>query len=625
MNHLFSQSAWLVPCYALIGAGLALPWSPGIIRKTGPRPAGYVNVLLTFTAFVHSLAALFETWNQPAQALSFQWLNAPGLTIALDLEISTVALGACATISGLNLLAQIYAIAYLEMDWGWARFYSLMGLFEAGMCLLVLCNSLFFSYVVLEILTLGTYLIVGIWYNQSLVVTGARDAFLTKRVGDLILLMAVVALLPLSGTWNFTELTAWAATADLDPRVATLLALALIAGPIAKCAQFPLHLWLDEAMEGPYPATILRNTVVVSTGAWVLIKVQPVIALSPFGSSVVFAIGAATAIGASLISIAQIDVKRVLSYLTSAYLGIVFIAVGVGATQAALMLLLTYAVAMALLLMSTGGVVLNNISQDLTQYGGLWSRRPVSGLCLIVGAVSLVALPPFGGFWSLVQIADALWLTRPGLFGVVLTANAFVAFSVTRLFGRMFAGQLTNFTRRSPEGLWLMVLPMTVLTGLTLHVPMLLSQWQLLPDWDALNRSVAVLLTWSSVAGLGLGALVYLNPNWKKPVELSPKAVQNFFAYDFYTPQLYKGTIIFFVDRISKLVYWLDRYVVDGAVNLVGFATVFGGESLKYNTSGRSQFYAFSIVLSAAVFILLTSLPYLSDTSFASTIFQFLN
>jgi NAD(P)H-quinone oxidoreductase subunit 5 len=613
MLDFLSQTVWLIPCYTLIGAGLALPWSPGFIRRTGPRPAGYVNALMTFLAFVHSLTTLIDTWNQPPYALSFEWLNAPGLVINLDLEVSTVALGACVLITGLNFLAQIYAIAYLEMDWGWARVYSLMGLFEAGMCLLVLCNSLFFSYVILEILTLGTYLIVGIWYNQSLVVTGARDAFLTKRVGDLILLMAVVALLPLSGTWNFSELAIWAETADLDPTVATLLALALVAGPIAKCAQFPLHLWLDEAMEGPYPATILRNTVVVSTGAWVLIKVQPIIALSPFGSSVVFAIGAATAVGTSLISIAQIDVKRVLSYLTSAYLGLVFIAVGIGATQAALVLLLTYALAMGLLIMSTGGIVLNNITQDLTQYGGLWSRRPISGLCLIVGGVSLVALPPFGGFWSLVQIADSLWETRPGLFAVVLAVNAIVAFSVTRLFGRLFAGELTDFTRRSSEGLWLLVLPMTILAGVTLHLPLLLAQWQLLPDWAMVNRSLAVLLTWSSLVGIGLGAVVYLNPNWTKPVKLSSQAVQDFFAYDFYTPQLYKGTIIFAVDRISKAVYWLDRYIVDGAVNFVGFATVFGGESLKYNTNGRSQFYAFSIILSVAIFILLTTLPYFSN------------
>ncbi|MBO9999097.1 MAG: NAD(P)H-quinone oxidoreductase subunit F [Cyanobacteria bacterium SID2] len=621
MSHLFSQSAWLIPCYALLGAIFAIPWSPGLIRKTGPRPAGYINAGMTFLALVHSLLSLIEIWNQPAQAISFTWLNAPGLTITLDLEISTVALGACVLITGLNLLAQIYAIAYLEMDWGWTRFYSLMGLFEAGMCLLVLCNSLFFSYVVLEILTLGTYLIVGMWYNQSLVVTGARDAFLTKRVGDLILLMGVVALLPLSGTWNFSELAVWAKTANLNPTVAALLALVLVAGPVAKCAQFPLHLWLDEAMEGPYPATILRNTLVVSTGAWVLIKVQPILALSPLGSTVVVAVGAATAVGASLISIAQIDVKRVLSYLTSAYMGLIFVAVGIGENRAALVLLLTYSIAMALMVMSTGGVVLNNITQNLTQYGGLWSRRPISGICLIVGALSLVALPPLGGFWSLVEISNSLWQSHPVLLVLVLAINAFVGFSVTRLFGLMFGGEVTDFTRRSAEGLWLLVLPMTLLAGFALHLPLLLAQWQLLPDWATLNRFVAVLMTWSSLAGISAGALVYLNPSWEKPVRLSPKALQDFFAYDFYTPQLYKATVVFLVDRISKLVYWVDRYIVDGAVNLVGFATIFGGESLKYNATGQSQFYILSIVLSIAIFVLLASLPYLSQFAVLWTIF----
>jgi NAD(P)H-quinone oxidoreductase subunit 5 len=130
---------------------------------------------------------------------------------------------------------------------------------------------LFFSYVILEVLTLGTYLLVGLWFNQPLVVTGAQDAFLTKRVRDLLLLMGVIALLPLVGTWNFSELSGWAEAANVAPQIVTLLGLALIVGPMGKCAQFPLHLWLDEAMEGPISSTILRNSVVVAPGAWVLI------------------------------------------------------------------------------------------------------------------------------------------------------------------------------------------------------------------------------------------------------------------------------------------------------------------------------------------------------------------
>ena len=601
-NYLL-ETAWLIPCYALIGILLAIPWSPGIIRRTGPRPSGYVNLLMTLIAFLHGLIALTASWNQPAKELFIPWLQVAGLDLTLSINLSNVTIGATMLITGLNLLAQIYAIAYMEMDWGWARFYSLLALFEAGMCALVLCDSLFFSYMILEILTLGTYLLVGTWFSQPLVVTGARDAFLTKRVGDLFLLMGVVALLPLAGTWDYSELAEWAQTATIDPGVATLLSLALIAGPLGKCAQFPLHLWLDEAMEGPLPSTILRNSVVVATGAWVLIKLQPVLALSPVASTVTIAIGAATAVGASLIAMAQIDIKRSLSYSVSTYMGLVFIAVGTNNEQTALILLLTYACAMALLVMSTGGIVLNNISQDLTQYGGLWSRRPISGISYLVGAVGLVAFPPLGGFWALLQLTDNLWATRPALVVVLLLVNAFTAFSIIREFGLIFCGKPTQMTTRSPEGLWALVLPMTVLAGFTLHLPLLLLEWQLLPDLTAINKTAAGLLILSSAIGFGLGGLIYMNEKWPKPVTFVPQALQDFFAYDFYTAKLYRLTIVFAVGLVSKIISWFDRYIIDGAVNFVGLATVLGGEGLKYNVTGQSQFYILTILIGLTLFL----------------------
>ena len=616
MNETFSQTIWLVPLYALIGAVFAIPWSPGIIRQTGPRPSGYINTLMTFIALVHSLLALLEIWHQPVNYLSFQWLHAADLNISFDIEISSITITALILVTGLNFAAQIYAIGYMEMDWGWARFYSLLALFEAGMSTLVLCNSLFFSYVVLEILTLGTYLLIGLWFNQSLVVTGARDAFLTKRVGDLILLMGVVALLPLAGTWNYTELAEWAKTTTIDPNVATLLCLALIAGPLGKCAQFPLHLWLDEAMEGPMPATILRNTIVVSTGAWVLIKLQPVLALSPVASKVMIGIGAVTAIGASLIAIAQIDIKRSLSYSVSAYMGLVFIAVGTQQDTTALRLLFTYAIAMSLLVMSIGGVVLNTITQDLTQYGGLWSRRPISGICYLVGAASLVAFPPLGCFWTLNAMGENLWNTHPWLVGVLVIVNGLTAFSLTREFSLIFGGKPKQMTVRSPEGLWALVLPMTFTMGFALHVPILMSRWHWLPEWDNLNLNVAVPLVISTLVGAGLSAFIYLNNSIPKPIELKPKAVQDFFAYDLYTAEIYRLTIVFVVGLVSKIVYWFDRYLVDGVINLVGLATIFSGESLKYNVSGQAQFYFLSILLAVILFVSVVCFPLLSQISF---------
>jgi NAD(P)H-quinone oxidoreductase subunit 5 len=200
-------------------------------------------------------------------------------------------------------------------------------------------------------------------------------------------------------------------------------------------------LWLDEAMEGPIPSTILRNSVVVATGAWVLIKLQPVLALSPLVLSATVLIGAVTAVGASAIAIAQIDIKRALSYSVSAYMGLVFIAVGSGQDNAALLLVLTHAVAMALLVMSVGAIIWNNITQDLTQLGGLWSRRPISGLAFIVGTLGLIAFPPLGSFWALVELADGLWATQPWLVGLVVVVNALTAFSLTRVFGLIFGGK----------------------------------------------------------------------------------------------------------------------------------------------------------------------------------------
>ena len=613
--QMFSETVWLVPCYALMGAILALPWSPGVIRQTGPRPAGYVNAFMTLLAFVHSLLALTAIWHQPPEYLSIDWLHAASLDISFDLEISTVTVGALVLVTGLNFAAQIYAIGYMEMDWGWARFYSMVALFEAGMCTLILCNSLFFSYVVLEILTLGTYLLIGLWFNQSLVVTGARDAFLTKRVGDLILLMGVVALLPLAGTWNYRELAVWAADANVDPTVITLVCLALIAGPLGKCAQFPLHLWLDEAMEGPMPATILRNTVIVSTGAWVLIKLQPVFALSPFALTVMVGIGAVTAVGASMVALAQIDVKRSLSYSVSAYMGLVFIAVGTEQDQVALTLLLTYAIAMALLVMSSGGVVLNNISQDLSQYGGLWSRRPISGICYLVGAASLVAFPPLGCFWALLELVDNLWLTHPWLVGVVLIVNGLTALSTTREFSLIFGGKPKPMTVRSPEGLWALVLPMTVMMGFALHMPLLLRTWNLLPDWSSINSTGAIALVASTLVGSSLAAFLYLNEKIAKPIRFGPQFLQDFFAYDLYTAKLYRLTIVFAVGVVSQIISWFDRYIVDGFVNFVGLATVFSGQTLKYNVSGQTQFYVLSILLGTALFGILLSWPFLSQVS----------
>jgi NAD(P)H-quinone oxidoreductase subunit 5 len=601
MDQFLFSTSWFVPFYSLLGAILTLPWGIGIIQRTGPRPAAYFNLLTTVLAFVHSLFVFKSIWDREPVNLLINWFKAADLDLSFALELSPVSIGATVLITGLSLLAQVYALGYMEKDWSLARFFALLGFFEAALSGLAISDSLFLSYALLEVLTLSTYLLVGFWYAQPLVVTAARDAFWTKRVGDLLLLMAVVTLSTLAGSLNFSDLYEWAQTANLSPMTSTLLGLALIAGPAGKCAQFPLHLWLDEAMEGPNPASVMRNSLVVAGGAYLLYRFQPLLALSPIALNALVIMGTVTAIGATLVSIAQIDIKRSLSHSTSAYMGLVFLAVGLQQGGVALMLLLTHAIAKALLFMSSGSVILTTQSQDLTEMGGLWSRMPATTTAFVVGSAGMVTVLPLGSFWAMLAWADGFVNISPWVIGVLVLVNGLTALNLTRVFRLVFWGKPQQKTRRTPEVGWQMALPMVILTVLTLLLPLMLQQWYLLPDWESINWYVALALFGSTVVGIGVGCTVYLHKAWSRSRILGWRFLQDLLGYDFYIDRVYRVTVVSAVALLSKISAWSDRYLVDGFVNLVGFATILSGQTLKYSISGQSQGYMLTILAVVSV------------------------
>jgi NAD(P)H-quinone oxidoreductase subunit 5 len=601
MNDILVQTSWWVPCYGLLGALLTLPWSMGLVKQSGPRPAAYFNLLMTFVALIHGTLILRTTLHQEPIQLVFHWLKVADFDLTFLVEISSTTTGVMELITSLSFLAQLFALGYMEKDWALARFFGLMGFFEAAMSGLAISNSLFLSYALLEMLTLSTYLLVGFWYAQPLVVTAARDAFLTKRVGDILLLMGVVVLSAFAGSLNFPDLYDWAETATLSPLVATLLGLALIAGPSGKCAQFPFHLWLDEAMEGPNPASILRNSVVVASGAYFLIKLQPILNLSPVALTALVVIGSITAIGESLVAIAQIDIKRALSHSTSAYLGLVFIAVGMQWTNVAFLILFTHAIAKALIFMSVGGLIITTNSQDLTEYGGLWSRMPATTTSYVVGALSLIGLFPLGCFWAFERGLDIYWYDQPLLAAIMLSVNLLTAVNLTRIFRLAFLGESQPKTRRAPEVPWPMAVPMVAMIVTTLLVPLMMLRLSLLPNLAYLNKSAAVALVISGVMGCGIGATITLNRSMARPIQKTMRVFQDILAYDFYIDKLYGVTVVFVVLSLSRMTAWFDRYVVDGFVNAVGLVSVLGGEGLKYSASGQSQFYMLTILLGVGV------------------------
>jgi NAD(P)H-quinone oxidoreductase subunit 5 len=288
-----------------------------------------------------------------------------------------------------------------------------------------------------------------------------------------------------------------------------------------------------------------------------------------------------------------VDIKRVLSYIVSAYMGLVFIAIGTNHETTALLLMVVYAVAMALLYMSIGSVIISNITQDLTLMGGLWKRRPLAGISFLVGTFGLLGFPPLGGFWILPRLGDDLLSSQPWLFVVLLLVNAFTAFALLRTFSLIFLGEAKPMTVRSPEVLWAMVLPTMILMGVTLHLPLVLAQFKLIN----LDLDLGIYYTFSTVIGTVLALIIYGKKETDETITIIPESIRNFFTYDLYIQDIYKLTIVALVNFTGKLAYWFDRTIVDGVVNLVGLSTIFGGQALKYSTSGQSQLYIFSILL----------------------------
>ncbi len=603
------QLSWLIPLYGFSGMLLSLPWAAGWVKRNGPRPAAYLNLLVTLLAVLHGSLVLRDVLALGPQHLDIAWFSAADLDLRIGFDLSLTNLAALELVTGLSLVGQVFALGYLDKEWSLARFYALVGFFEGAMAGVVLSSNLFMSYFLLEMLTLSTYLLVGFWYAQPLVVTAARDAFLTKRVGDVLLLMGVVTLSAWAGSLEFNDLYAWSANETLPALGATLLGLALIAGPMGKCAQFPMHLWLDEAMEGPNPASILRNSVVVTCGAVVLLKVMPLLLISPVAIDVLLAVGTISAIGGALVAISQVDLKRACSYSTTSYLGLVFIAIALQQPFIALLLLFSHALAKAVLFMSVGSVIATTNCQDLTELGGLGSRMPATTTGFLVGAAGLTGLLPLGCFWSFGLMVEGLGSRAPFFAAVVLLTNALTALNLTRVYRQVFLGAPHPKTRRTPEVNWLMALPMVTVAVLVLVTPLVMARIDRVPGIGAFSSGTALALVGSGLAGLLVGSLVPLDTFWSRSVLRPLRILQDLLAFDFYTDRIYRATIVAFVAGLARITNGFDQLVVNGMVNRIAAVSMGSAESLKLGVSGRLQTYVFTVV--AAIVLLVGSLSWL--------------
>ena len=604
------QLSWLIPLYGFSGVLLSLPWATGWVKRNGPRPAAYLNLLMTVLGVAHGSLILAWVQQNGGVVIEWPWFEAAGLDLRIGFDLSLTNLATLEFVTIMSLLGQVFALGYLDKEWSLARFYALLGFFEGAMAGVVLSSNLFLSYFVLEMLTLSTYLLVGFWYAQPLVVTAARDAFLTKRVGDVLLLMGVVALSAWAGSLDFEDLYAWAAQVKADgsisPLLGTLIGLGLIAGPMGKCAQFPMHLWLDEAMEGPNPASILRNSAVVTCGALVLLKVMPLLQLSPVAIDVLLIVGTISAIGGALVAIAQVDIKRAFSYGTTSYLGLVFVAIAVQQPIVAVLLLFAHGLAKALIFMSVGSVIATTNCQDITELGGLGPRMPATTGSYLVAGAGLTGVLPLGCFWCFGLLVDGLWASYPRLVPVVLLTNALTAFNLVRVFRQVFLDKPHPKTKRTPEVNWLMALPMVSLAVVVLLVPLIFHRIYPIAGVEVVSLFSMVAVVVSSLAGVAIAAGISLDKFGSRSVFKPLRTLQDLLAYDFYTERFYRSTVVAFVAFLARITDAFDRLLLNRFVNRIGTSSMVSAEGLRLAVSGQTQSYVLTVLL--AIVLLLSAL-----------------
>ncbi|MEB3334725.1 MAG: NAD(P)H-quinone oxidoreductase subunit F [Cyanobacteriota bacterium] len=599
------QLAWLIPLYGFSGVLLSLPWAAGWIKRNGPRPAAYLNLLLTLVAVVHGSLILREVLTLGPQEIDWRWFQVADLDLRIGFDLSLTNLAALELITFMSLVGQIFALGYLDKEWSLARFYALVGFFEGAMAGVVLSSNLFITYFLLEMLTLSTYLLVGFWYAQPLVVTAARDAFLTKRVGDVLLLMGVVALAAWAPSLSFDALDQWSTTAlqnhEITPLAGTLIGLGLIAGPMGKCAQFPMHLWLDEAMEGPNPASILRNSAVVTCGALVLVKVMPLLRLSPLAVTVLLVVGTISALAGALVAIAQVDLKRAFSYGTTSYLGLVFIAIGLQQPAIALLLLLAHGLAKALLFMSVGCVIATTSCQDITELGGLAQRMPATTSAYLMGGAALTGLLPLAGFWCLSRLVQVLLPDHPFFAAVVLLTNTLTVFNLVRVYRQVYLDKPQPKTKRTPEVIWLMALPMVSVAVLLALLPAVMGRLEPYLGLGPVSTTAGLVVLSSGVLGFVAELALPVSRFSSRSVIRPLRAVQDLLAADFYTDRLYRNTIVAFVAGLARLTNGFDRQVINRLAERVGLASMGTAEGLKLSVSGQLQSYVLTLITAIVV------------------------
>ncbi len=632
-----------IPLLPLIGFVINGVWYA--LGQTGPKQkpvstlvAGTIASLAILSSFAVSVLCFFQLKGLPhegrvLESTFFSWITAGTFHIDFAFRMDPLTAVFCLVITGVGSLIHLYSMGYMDHEETPARYFSYLNLFCAAMLVLVLGSSLPVLFMGWEGVGLCSYLLIGYWYEDYEKASAGKKAFIVNRIGDLGFLLGMFLIYSKFGTLDFAELkTIVAKNLELGYltgehlAAVTAICLLLFVGCTGKSAQIPLYVWLPDAMAGPTPVSaLIHAATMVTSGIYLISRLNFLYVLSPTALSVVAWVGALTALFAATMAVAQRDIKKVLAYSTVSQLGYMFVGCGVAAFGAGVFHVMTHAFFKALLFLGAGSVIHGmHHEQDIMKMGGLRKKMPRTFLVFAIAWLAICGFPGLSGFFSKDEI---LWkaVSSPmggswALWGVGFLTAIMTAFYMTRLFSLTFLGSFRGHEgggHKVHESPWIMVGPLMVLAILSaaggwLGIPHLsvLGHWLEPVIPESHESIVSGSLEWVLMGASGLVAVVvmfvtlrlYADLDRVAAIQKKWRSLHSLLANKWYIDELYEAVLVRPTGRLSNMLWKrFDVGVIDRLVLSFGRASNWTGETLRVLQTGSLQAYAFMVLLGVLV------------------------
>jgi NADH-quinone oxidoreductase subunit L len=607
---------WLILFLPLLSAAVIT-----LFTLRSKTVSSLISIGAVVAGFVMSLVFINANGFQFSGETSTNWLSIGGLQIDLGLKLDALSMMMLLVVTGVGGAIHIYSFGYMREDRSLARFFAFMSLFTFSMLGIVLANNFVMMFIAWELVGVSSYLLIGFWFEKPSAGDAAKKAFITNRLGDFGFLFGILMVWGLLGSLNFAALqSSLAANPALLGASATLAGLLIFCGAMGKSAQFPLHVWLPDAMEGPTPVSaLIHAATMVAAGVYMLCRT--LFLFNPESLHIISYIGGFTALLAALIAVQQNDIKRIIAYSTLSQLGYMVMAVGLNGPTPAMFHLTTHAFFKALLFLSAGSVIIGvHHEQDIWHMGNLRKKMPVTFWTFLVGALALCGIPPFSGFYSKDSIlAQCLEQKNVLLFALAVFVAGLTAFYTFRLFFVVFFGkEKSGHAGHAHESPLVMTLPLVVLAvfaaiggfiGITNnyglqfaagHETLSLAQQLLEPLHTPIPMLIGIGV---ALAGIFLAFSLYKNAT-TDPLPAKLGGLATAMKNKFYFDELYEATVIRAHDFIAAVADWIDRWIVEGVcLGAIRGGTDLSGRALRLVQTGNLQTYAFLFVLGVALLL----------------------